>query len=158
MPWVEKNQTTKQVQNADAQRADILSGERSASLPTIVKESEAGAPAFNPIKFQPVIGTGVFEAEFGTKDDDVIFHFWPHGYHVADAANRPTPGFLPSFPATLKSVMEEVFGKNRVDIRDDRDMGAFFVRANGWVKNQFYRQQAIKACEMLFKAMGGVEG
>lgn len=153
--WLEKNQTTQQITNADEKRAQDLEGEKGVSLPVIAKESERGTTLFNEIKFQPVIGTGIFEGEFAVKGNDVIFHFWPHGYHVADSSNRPVPAFKPGFKEALKSAAEKAFGKNRIEMKDDRDIGALFLRAIGWADSQFHRQVSITMCESLFKALGG---
>lgn len=153
--WLEKDQQTKQIRNKTSAELD---NERATSLPVVSKEVEAGAPAFQPMKFNPVVGTNVFEGEFATKGNDIILHFWPYGYHAADAAGRPTPAFHRDFRETLKSTFEKEFGKGRVVIKDDRDMGALFVQILGWASNQFHRDVTVKALKTFFTNMGGVEG
>lgn len=152
--WLEKDQQTKEIRRKSSKELDET---RESSLPIVSKEADIGAPPFEPIKFSPVIGTDIFEGEFAVKNEDVIFHFWPHGYHAADAAGRTTPSFKKGFPETLKVVFEKEFGKGRIEIQDDRDMGALFVRATGWAANQFHREISVKALRELFVAMGGVE-
>lgn len=153
--WVEMDQATRQVISKDPSRSKEFEGEKANSLPVIEKESGKGAALFDPIKFQPVVGTGIYEAEFGVKNGDVIFHFWPHGYHAADAAGRATPSFKNGFKDALKSVAEKEFGKNRIELKDDRDVGALFLRAIGWAESQFHRQLSVKVCETLYKSLGG---
>jgi hypothetical protein len=132
--------------------------EKATSLPVIEKESENGAKPFKPIEFQPVESPGIYEAEFGVKGEDVIFHFWPHGYRKAAALGKTTPHFLKDFRQHVATVMLEDFGNTRVEFQDDKDVGAFFVKANGWGKNEFHRELCIKACEKIHAALGGKPG
>lgn len=155
--WLEKDQQTKVIQGADLKRTKELNAERDVSLPVISKETQKGAPPFDPMKFSPVIGTDIYEAEFAVKGSDVIFHFWPYNYHSADSAGKATPSFLKGFQVQLKKSFESVFGKNRIEIKDDRDMGALYVRAIGWADNQMWKEQAVRAFKNFFNDMGGIE-
>lgn len=154
--WLEKDQQTKQIQGADSKRTAELNTEKATSLPVIFKETQAGAPPFDPMKFQPVIGTDIFEAEFAVKGPDLIFHFWPYNYHSTDAAGSSTPSFKKGFKEQLLRSFESIFGKNRIVIKDDSDMGALFVKAVGWADNQFYKEQAIRAFKHFYTDMGGI--
>lgn len=158
MSWLEKNTETNEVAAPTAVRAQVLDEAREQGLPTITKEAEAGVKPFAQVEFQPVKSPGIYEAEFGVKGGDVIFHFWPSGYHVAERRGVAGPRFKPNFEAELKKVMGSVFDSNRVLIDHDPDVGAIFVRAKGWGEAQFHRDLCIKACEQLHAAMGGEPG
>lgn len=155
MAWLEKDQTTDQIAEADAERAKLLNEVKKGSLPTIRKESELGAPPFKELELQPVKSPGIYEAEFGVKDANVIFHFWPWGYHAADVAGRATPKFSKDFLPKLTRIMGETFDPKRVEIKEDPDVGAIFVKALSWGESQFHRELSVKACEALHKALGG---
>lgn len=159
MQWLEKNQETEEISPADMAREKVLNLEKETSLPAIRKEAEAGTLALpEPIKFQPVKSPGIYEAEFGVKGKDVIFHFWPFGYHIADASGKVPPRFPKDFLPKLTKIMNETFNVARVEIKDDRDMGALFVKALAWADSQFYRELCVKACQALHDAMGGEPG
>lgn len=102
-----------------------------------------------PVHFQPVKSPGNYEAEFAIKDGDVIFHFWPYGFHEAQVREQTPPRFKRGFHQFLVSAMASAFDSRRLEFEDDKDMGAIFVRAKGFADNQFYRQLAIQACEKL---------
>jgi len=155
--WLEKDQETKSIKGADMERTMELNKERESSFPVISKETQKGAPPFDPVSFMPVIGTDIYEAEFAVKGSDIIFHFWPYNYHSADAAGKAPPAFKSGFQAQLKKTFESLFGKNRVEIKDDRDMGAFFVRAIGWADNLAWKELSIRAFKGFFNDMGGIE-
>jgi hypothetical protein len=158
MSWLEKNVETNAVGKTDAARSKILDEAREENLPTIQKEANAGTKPFIPVQLQPVKSPGIYEAEFGVKGQDVIFHFWPSGYHAAEHRGVAPPRFAAGFEATLKKVMGEVFDEKRVTIENDLDVGALFVRATGWGEAQFHRDLCIKACEKFHAAMGGEPG
>lgn len=158
MEWLEKNSETEKITAASEARAKILNEEKKASLPVANREAESGMKPFREIKFQPVKSPGIYEAEFGVKGDDLIFHFWPFGYHIADAQNKATPRFAPGFLDKLTKVMHLTFNAKQVEIQDDKDMGALFVCAHSWGANQFHRELAVKACELLHVSMGGEKG
>ena len=156
MSWLEKEIETNKISSTDADSTKVLNAERDAGLPTIVKESDSGQKPFTPVQLQPVKSPGIYEAEFGVKDSDVIFHFWPSGYHVAERRGVAAPKFLPGFEVALGKVMGDVFDPKRVVIEHDRDVGALFVRAIGWGEAQFHRNLCIQACEKLHAALGGL--
>lgn len=158
MSWLEKNNETHSVSQADAARAKVLDETRDENLPIVQKETDAGVKPFEQVQLQPVKSPGIYEAEFGVRKGDVIFHFWPSGYHVAERRGVAAPKFKPMFEAVLTKVMGEVFDSNRVTVENDIDMGALFVRAKGWGEAQFHRDLCIKACEQLHAAMGGEPG
>lgn len=157
MSWLEKNTETNQVSEADAERAQLLNEVKKGTLPTIRKEEKEGFKPFEQLAFQPVKSPGIYEAEFGVKGEDLIFHFWPYGYHVADVQGKSTPRFPKGFLPKLSKVMKDTF-MQRVEISEDLDVGAIFVKANGWGEKQFHRELAIKACEAIHKAMDGAVG
>jgi hypothetical protein len=142
----------------DAQKANEYDQAKAEGLPVVTKEAEGGIKPLDPVKFQPVRSPGIFEAEFGVKGKDLIFHFWPDGYHKADRNSLAPPAFKKDFLQRLTKTMVDTFTKERVLIEEDRDMGAFFVKAHGWGENDSYREISIKVCEIFHKAMGGTEG
>jgi hypothetical protein len=158
MSWLEKNSETNEVAAPTAARAMVLDEAREQGLPTIKKEADAGVKPFEQVQLQPVKSPGIYEAEFGVKGADVIFHFWPSGYHVAERRGVAAPKFKQGFEATLTKVMGDVFDAKRVVVEQDIDVGALFVRAKGWGDAQFHRDLCIKACEQLHAAMGGEPG
>ena len=154
MGWTEQETATRTSTMVDAEKAKLLDKVRGEVLPVVQKEADGVRP-FDTIELQPVKGPNAFEAEFGLKGDDVLFHFWPWGYHDADRKGVQPPRFRKDFESLLKGVMGEVFGIGRVELSFDDDMGAWFVLAKGFALNQFHRELCIKAAESLFKAMGG---
>ncbi len=122
--------------------------------PLAAKEAQADK-GIEPIEFQPVKSPGNYEAEFAKKDDDIIFHFWPYGFHDAQDKEKTLPRFKQGFETFLTQVMAESYGAKRVKLEKDLDMGAIFVRAMGAGTNQFFREVAIKACELLHKKFEG---
>lgn len=122
-------------------------------VPLMQREAESGTKPFEPLKFQPV-RSPKYEAEFALKGDDVIFHFWPPGYHQAEAAGQRTPNFQKGFEGLLRGCLKDTFG-TRFDLENDDDLGAFSAKAKGFGLNQFHRELAIKLCEKLHYALGG---
>lgn len=139
--------------------ADGTTGQKASKEYDTLKDSLAPVAAREgqqdkaiiPIDFQPVKSPNNYEAEFAKKDSDVIFHFWPWGFHDAQDKNMTPPRFKNGFETFLVQSMVEVFGAKRVELHKDDDMGAFFVRAQGAGDNQFFRELAIQACEGLHK-------
>lgn len=135
--------------------------EAKKSLPVVQKEADAGVRPFSTVEFQPIKGVNTFEAEFGVKGDDVIFHFWPWGYHDVERSNenvanaRRLPIFEKGFEDKLKKVLAKTFGESRCDVSFDSDMGAWFVKARGAGLNQFNRELCIEAATNLHSEMGG---
>lgn len=154
MSWIERDIKTNKDAVANSERAQVLDKERATSLPTIVKEASEIRP-FEPVRPQPVISPGIFEGEFLIKKNDIVFHFWPYGYHEADRKSLAAPKFHKKFPAVLASVMRDTFGESRVSLSEDADVGAWFVRAMGWGDNVFARELCVKACGRLHKDLGG---
>lgn len=158
MNWLEKEVETNKVAEADAARTKVLDEERGTSLPVIVKEADAGVRPFAQVELQPVKSPGIYEGEFGVKGSDLIFHFWPSGYHAAERRGAATPKFDPHFEAKLKEAFDGIFEGRRMVYDRDLDMGAWFVKAIGWAENQFHRDLCIKACEKLHALLGGQPG
>ena len=158
MNWIESSNAGQSVGSVDAERAKVLDLAREEKLPVIEKEAATGVKSLDPLKFQPVHSPGIYEAEFAMKGDDIIFHFWPWGYHKSDRNGEKTPRLSRNFPAVLSQVFTNLFGSGRFDIENDEDMGAHYVRCIGWGSNQFARDLAIKACKGLHSALGGVDG
>lgn len=150
MPWTEKEaQSLNGSQNTSSERTQVLNETREKFLPIAQKEAAAGAKPIQPIDFQPVKSPGNYEAEFAVKGDDVIFHFWPWGYHDAERRGTALPRFQKDFIDKLNMSMAKTFGSHRLQISEDQDMGAFFVKAVGFGTNQFHRKLCIEACENL---------
>lgn len=153
MGWIAKDKDHKDLNLTQEQMKELESA-KSSSLPVIQKEVDAQKP-FQPMEYQPVRSPGIYDAEFGVKNDNVIFHFWPAGYGEADRSGARLPSFSKSFEPTLQKVLEDVFGSNRFEIHRDDDVGAVFAKVIGYGQNQFHRELAIKACEKLHYALGG---
>lgn len=133
-------------------RAELYNREKEVSIPVIAKEEER---PFEPVTPQPVISPGIYEGEFIVHGPNVIFHFWPYGYHEADDLDRVPPRFPKNIKDVLTKAMKESLSPTELDINEDKDMGAWFVRARGLSERPFFKDLAIKACETLHKAMGG---
>jgi hypothetical protein len=154
MTWTEKLSKDNSDLKVSADRAKELETTKAES----VKHLDSVAKPFEPIRLQPVRSPGLYEAEFGVKGDDIIFHFWPYGYRAAERSGALPPKFKRNFAQVLKDSMDKSFGSNRVALSEDTDVGAWFVLAKGWGINQFNRDLAIKACEAVHKGLGGTEG
>lgn len=153
MNWKEKLATVRDtVQDVPEDRARQYDIEKDKGIPIIAKEEDT---PFEQVHPQPVYSPGIYEAEFFTKGRDMIFHFWPHGYHEADDLNKVLPRFPKIFGQVLKDVMGKVLAPTDIEIHDDRDVGAWFVRAKGLADRPFARNLAIEACEGVHKGMGG---
>lgn len=155
--WTQRDVESGIDEKASAAKAQVFEQEKAKSLPMVVKESSEVKP-FEPVRLQPVISPGIYESEFGTKNNDIIFHFWPPGYHDAERKQTAAPRFSKDFLPKLTKAMGDVFEPHRVSIIDDADMGALFVVAKNWGDSQFVRELSIKACEALHKACGGKPG
>ena len=161
MSWIEQEHASRQRLPVTQERALELDKTKEEEHPRLVQEAERGMKPVEPIKFQPVHSPGIFEAEFAMRQlvsdggigRDVIFHFWPWGLHSADKTGAPRPGFKKGF----REMLEQVFKKHytQVEIRDDRDMGSYFVRLRGAGGAQFWFQIAVKAVTDLHHALGG---
>jgi hypothetical protein len=154
MSWKEQELASRKPLNVDAAREKLLNDVKKEAHPIIIKESDAGGKTVVPVKFQPVQSPGIFEAEFGVKDGDLIYHFWPWGLHVADKSGRGRPAFKVGFGKALAEVMKDSY-KNKAVIEEDRDMGAWFVKVVDGGKNQFHRKLAINTVTALHKKLGG---
>lgn len=157
MTWTERNLETRTDSTAPAEKAKVLDKEKEKSFPTMMKEANEIRP-FDPINLQPVISPGIYEAEFGVKGKDVLFHFWPYGYHTAERRSTASPRFEKNFRSKLKEAMDHSFEAHRVEIIDDADVGALCVIAKNWGDSLFARELCVKACEKLHQLMGGTEG
>lgn len=139
---------------ADPHRAKLYDELRESSLPVISRDQ--GQKPLLPIVFQTIIGRGIYEGEFASKDNDIIFHFWPFGYHTAERMEKRTPTFPVSFKSAIERVFQNTFGgANRLKITDDADIGAVTVQALGWGTSSYARDLSIKACKSLYTALGG---
>lgn len=155
MEWTERQMKTGEQMNVDEARARLLNEVKKESLPVVQRESESTKP-FEKVEFQPIKGVGTFEAEFGVRGEDVLYHFWPWGYHDADRKDgERLPAFKKDFEKILSQAMAKVFGQGRCDVSYDADIGAWFVRANGFSSNQFFRDLCVEAAKTLHKDMGG---
>ena len=158
MAWRERDIESGKEEVAGLDRTRELNEARDQALPAMLKEAEVGKKPFIPVHFQPVRSPGLYEAEFAKRDNDVIFHFWPYGYHEADRKGIAAPRFPKDFEPKLTTAMGDVFGTHRITVKHDMDMGAFFVCASGWANQQFWFDLAVKACQSLHTSLGGTEG
>jgi hypothetical protein len=154
MTWKEIHTQTRQEMDVSREKARSLEEEKKG-LPKLQQEADQGVKSIEPMRFQPVNGTDHFESEFGIKGDDIIFHFWPWKYHENERNNRPVPRFPKKFPSTLVATMGRVFDPMRIEIFEDRDVGAWFVKAVGYGSTTFHRDLSLKAITELYKALGG---
>lgn len=157
MSWEEMETKTGKPVAMTPTKEQALEAEKALSMPVVVKEASRGTRPFEPVHPQAVRSPGIYEGEFIVKDGDLIFHFWPHGFHEAQRRGIATPRFGPSFDTSLKSVMRSVFNDHRVEVSYDGDMGAWFARAKGWAENQFHFDLSVEACTKLHKALGGAD-
>lgn len=151
MTWIRRDNATGVISQAEAEKAQRYEEDKNAALPTIRKESESTMP-FEPVRFQPVKSTE-YEAEFGVKGDDVLFHFWPPGYHQADAIGQRTPTFRKDFEDKLGFCLSKEVPRHQLKL--DEDVGAVFVICPGLALNLSHRQLCIRVCEKLHYELGG---
>jgi hypothetical protein len=155
MAWVEQELKERKRLEVTPAREKLLNEVKKTSLPAVLREAASGDKTLDPIRFQPVKSVGRFEAEFAKRDGDIIFHFWPWGLHTADREGKPRPPFTPEFRAALPMALYEEFDVKLVSITEDRDMGAFFVKAESYGKKQFWFDLARKVVTALHRRLGG---
>jgi hypothetical protein len=155
--WQEQETNSRKPIPVTAEKAADLDKAKEEGLPTVIKQAAKGELPVQPVQLQPVRSPGIYEGEFGVKDDDLIFHFWPYGYHDADRKGLATPRFKKDFESTLKAVAAREL-RNRAVVEHDQDVGAYFVRGTGWGTSQFHHDIAVKFCQALHTALGGTEG
>lgn len=163
MNWIEQEHASRRHLQVTEERALELDKTKQESYPVIAGEVGRGIKPLKEVRFQPVQSPGIFEAEFAQRDSttddgkisrDVIFHFWPWGLHAADKREEIRPSFRRGFKEALQKVMTSEY-QGLVQIEDDRDMGAFFVRIRGAGGQQFWHQLAVKAVTTLHLSLGG---
>lgn len=155
MHWKELDTKSRTNIPVDEAKARILD-EAKKELPVVQREADGGVRPFETVQYQPIQGVGIFEAEFGVKKEDVIFHFWPWGYHASERAGESRrPTFRKGFDQELKKAVEGEFRNHRAEVFEDPDVGAWFVRVIGGANFQFHRQMCINAVTSLYKALGG---
>jgi hypothetical protein len=155
MVWHERQLETQQDSQVDQARAAELDKAKVDVHQAIVKETGEGLRQFKPIKFQPVIGRGIFEAEFAEKDDDIIFHFWPYQYRLKQKEGKQLPQFPQGTENLLKLSLTTSFADNRIETSFDQDMGSFFVRAIGYAKSLDPKYLAVNVCKKFYELLGG---
>jgi hypothetical protein len=155
MAWVEQELKERKQLSVTPAREKLLNEVKKGSLPTIAREAANGDKPVEAIRFQPVKSVGRFEAEFAKRGGDIIFHFWPWGLHAADREGTPRPPFTAAFRVALPAAFLDEFDKKLVSIEEDRDMGAFFVKAEGYGKKQFWFDLATKVVTNLHRRLGG---
>jgi hypothetical protein len=156
--WLEQSKDVPVPHRASAEKERERDRARDENLPIVQSQAAKGKLPFNPVRLTPVKSPGIYEGEFGSKDGDVILHFWPYGYHQAERDRLAAPRFVGDFPEKLKAVMEREFGSGRVVVEHVPDLGSWCVTARGWAAQQFHMELAIKACERLHLALGGKVG
>jgi hypothetical protein len=155
MGWTAQDMQSRNTVGVTADQEKAFEQAKQEALPVVQKEADEGVRPFKPVDFQPVKSPGLYEAEFGVKGEDVIFHFWPWNYHLAEKQGQRPPNFPRSFETYLVQAMGDAFEVRRVEMHKDEDMGAYFVKAKGYASNQFNRELSIRACEKLHKLLGG---
>lgn len=155
MSWVEQELKNRKKLVVSPERAETLNGAKKEVHPIIVKEASQGDKPVEPLRFQPVKSPGLFEAEFAKRGADLIFHFWPWGLHEADRTGQPRPPFSATFRSVMPAVLYKHFGTRFVHITEDRDMGSFFVKVDGYGAKQFFHDLAVKAVTEIHHKLGG---
>jgi hypothetical protein len=155
MSWVEQELQSRKQLALSPERISVLDQAKGEGFPVITKETSFGNKQVEPIQFREIRSPGHFEAEFAKRSGDIIFHFWPWGLHAADSAGVPRPAFPKGFKDELQKAMTDVFGGEGLDVEDDRDMGAYFVKVAGFGGKQFWSDLAIRAATALHKSLGG---
>jgi hypothetical protein len=153
--WQAQDPESRKALPVTQQHAKELDTARDEAVPVLEKEAGRGEIPFAPVKLQPVKSPGIYEAEFGVKDGDLIFHFWPYGYGAAKRGGLAAPRFKGNFEKILKDVMERNFGEKRIKGEYVQEEGSWYVRAIGWGNSQFWYDLSVKACEQLHFALGG---
>jgi hypothetical protein len=153
MNWVEQEADSRKKLSVTDARAKELDKSREAGVPVVAAEAKKTLP-FNSLRFQPVKSPGLYEAEFTQKGTELIFHFWPHGYHSAKRRDIAVPRFPKTFAEVLARIMLQEFSKT-AEVSFDKEMGSFFVKVPHVGEKMFCRELAIAACEKLHLALGG---
>lgn len=154
MSWIEQEHQSRKKLTVTDEKQALLDKVKAETLPTIRQEASKGDKSVAPIRFQEVKSPGLFEAEFGLKEDDLIFHFWPWGLHIAERNGQPRPAFMPGFREALLAAVTATYSAG-VDLQEDRDMGAFSVRVLGAGKKQFWYDLALRTVKDVHKRLGG---
>lgn len=154
MNWVEHESKNRKDLKVTSERAALLDKVKAEALPPIRREAANGDKSVQPVRFQPVKSPGIFEAEFGEKDGNVIFHFWPWGFHEAERNGQPRVAFVVGFGNLLKKTMHKHFG-TEIEVIEDRDMGSWFVKIPALGKKQFWFELAVKAATEMHTNLGG---
>lgn len=155
MSWTSQDPETRVEIPVSKEQAFIYDEARREGKPIVEREAARGQMPLEPVKYQPVKSPGIYEAEFASRDGDLIFHFWPAGYHLAERTGLARPRFGPEFADALKKSMEEVFDANRLEIDPTPENGSWYVKARSWGKTQFWFELATKACEKVHYRLGG---
>lgn len=153
--WEEKETKSRLAIETNAAKIKMWEELRGSSLPQLQKDE--GQKPVVPLRFQPVKSPGIYEAEFTMRGPDIVFHFWPYGYHAEERAGVTgrMPRFKAGFLGAVKNEFGIVFGTHRLTVTEDPDVGAITLIATGWGENAYARELSIKACEGIHHAMGG---
>lgn len=155
MGWIEQKTKTGVTYVPDAAHIEEFEKGKREVMPVLEREADRGQLPIVPVRLRPVKSPGIYEAEFGAKDEHLVLHFWPYGFHQAKRDGTAAPRFKSGFEEKLREAMEHVFNANRVSVQFDKPMGSFSVLALNWAEHQYASELAIQACERLHKAMGG---
>lgn len=150
--WSERSSDGK-VSSKQSSDLDLV---KESLAPFAEKEANAGVKGFDPIDFQEVLSPENYEAEFASKENDIIFHIWPWKLHEADKNGKVRPRFKKDFVQHLNFAFGRVFF-NRWSFEFDEDMGSYFVKATGFGTSQFARELALNAMEALYEEMSKKE-
>jgi hypothetical protein len=161
MSWAELDHKTRDSLPMTGEREALLNEVRKEVRPLIVHEVDQGDKGIEPVEFKEVKSPGLFEAQFGKKYNDVVMHFWPWGFHLAEKRGEPRPAFRAGMRAALELAIFDVYGRSDfVKLSEDewdREMGAITVLLLGQGAKQFWYELAVKAMKTLHRALGGKE-
>jgi hypothetical protein len=152
--WSEQDTKSGTAIHVTPEKERLFNEVKAGTLPVIQREADGGVKPIKPVEYQPVRSPGRFEAEFGIKNDDIIFHVWPWAYHLAEKEGQTTPPFLAGTKDALNKAMGEIF-YGKFELTEDFDVGAYTVVVTGWGAKQFARDLAITAVKRLHELMGG---
>lgn len=159
MSWTELNQATREQLPMTREREVLLNEVKHASRPALVKEVDQGKKEFEPIRFFEV-RSPYFEAEFGQRYNDIVFHFWPHGFKKAEEAGAPRPAFLKGMQNAIRTSLIDTFGDSSLvkvsQDQGDRELGAIYAKVERYGARQFWFELSKKAVTNLHKSLGGV--
>jgi len=162
MAWAELDLQTRQDLPMSAEREALLNEVRNSVRPVITREVDRGDKGIEPVQFKEVRSPGLFEAQFARKQNDVVFHFWPWGFALAEKRGEPRPAFQPGMRVQIREAFVDIYGDSEfLSVTEDdwdREMGSITAIVRGQGAKQFWYDLAVKVVTQLHKSLGGKNG